>query len=99
MILFIPGLFPFTWKEVQDRTIWGTFLLLGGALGNLTDRLFRGPSFAMGHVVDFIQLPNFAIFNIADSAISVGAGCLVIDAFRESGKRPKGEVERRQHPR
>jgi di/tricarboxylate transporter len=32
MVLFTPGLFPFTWKEVQDRTIWGTFLLLGGAL-------------------------------------------------------------------
>lgn len=32
LILFIPGLFPFKWKEVQDRTIWGTFLLLGGAL-------------------------------------------------------------------
>lgn len=32
MLLFIPGLFPFTWKEVQDRTIWGTFLLLGGAI-------------------------------------------------------------------
>lgn len=32
LLLFIPGLFPFTWKEVQDRTIWGTFLLLGGAL-------------------------------------------------------------------
>ena len=32
LILFIPGLFPFTWKEIQDRTIWGTFLLLGGAL-------------------------------------------------------------------
>jgi signal peptidase II len=44
-------------------------LLLGGALGNLTDRVFRQPSFAMGHVVDFIQLPNFAIFNIADSAV------------------------------
>lgn len=44
-------------------------LLLGGALGNLTDRLFREPSFGMGHVVDFIQLPNFAIFNIADSAV------------------------------
>jgi signal peptidase II len=44
-------------------------LLLGGAFGNLTDRLFREPSFAMGHVVDFIQLPNFAIFNIADSAV------------------------------
>jgi solute carrier family 13 (sodium-dependent dicarboxylate transporter), member 2/3/5 len=32
LVLFTPGLFPFTWKEVQDRTIWGTFLLLGGAL-------------------------------------------------------------------
>ncbi len=32
MLLFIPGLFPFTWKEIQDRTIWGTFLLLGGAI-------------------------------------------------------------------
>jgi signal peptidase II len=50
-------------------------LLLGGALGNLTDRLFREPSFAMGHVVDFIQLPNFAIFNIADSAV---VSCVVI---------------------
>jgi len=32
MLLFIPGLFPFKWKEVQDKTIWGTFLLLGGAI-------------------------------------------------------------------
>lgn len=32
LIIFTPGLFPFTWKEVQDRTIWGTFLLLGGAI-------------------------------------------------------------------
>lgn len=54
-------------------------LLFGGALGNLTDRLFREPSFAMGHVVDFIQLPNFAIFNIADSAVvsSVVIICLL----------------------
>ena len=54
-------------------------LLLGGALGNLTDRLFREPSFGMGHVVDFIQLPNFAIFNIADSAVvsAVAIICLL----------------------
>ena len=32
LVLFIPGLFPFKWKQVQDRTMWGTFLLLGGAL-------------------------------------------------------------------
>lgn len=54
------------------RSVWwsiGLGLLLGGAAGNLTDRLFREPSFGMGHVVDFIAFPNFAIFNIADSAI------------------------------
>lgn len=51
-------------------------MLLGGALGNLTDRLFRQPSFGMGHVVDFIALPNFAIFNVADSSV-VGAVILI----------------------
>jgi signal peptidase II len=53
--------------------------LLGGVLGNLTDRLFREPGFGVGHVVDFIALPNFAIFNIADSAIvgSVILWCLL----------------------
>lgn len=45
-------------------------VLLGGILGNLTDRLFRPPSFAQGYVVDYIQIPfNFPIFNIADIAI------------------------------
>ncbi|MFE4197286.1 signal peptidase II [Paenarthrobacter sp. NPDC056912] len=57
-------------------------LLLGGALGNLTDRLFREPSFAMGHVVDFIQLPNFAIFNIADSAVVSGVAIICILTLR-----------------
>lgn len=46
-------------------------LLLGGTLGNLTDRLFREPSFGEGHVVDFISMPWMlpAIFNVADIAI------------------------------
>ncbi|ABY24211.1 lipoprotein signal peptidase [Renibacterium salmoninarum ATCC 33209] len=53
---------------------WGVALgmVLGGALGNLTDRLFRPPSFGQGHVVDFISLPNFAIFNMADMAVVGG---------------------------
>ena len=45
--------------------------LLGGALGNLTDRLLRPPGFGVGEVVDFIALPRFAVFNVADSAIVV----------------------------
>ncbi|WP_082357775.1 MULTISPECIES: signal peptidase II [Arthrobacter] len=56
-------------------SVWwaiGMGLLLGGALGNLTDRLFRPPSFGMGHVVDFISFPNFAIFNMADMGVVGG---------------------------
>lgn len=52
-------------------------LVLGGALGNLTDRLLREPGFAMGHVVDFIAVPRFAIFNVADCGVVVGV-CLVV---------------------
>lgn len=60
-------------------------LLLGGALGNLTDRVFREPSFAMGHVVDFIQLPNFAIFNIADSAVVSAVAIICILTLKGIG--------------
>lgn len=52
-------------------TAWAATLglLLGGVLGNLTDRLSRPPGFGVGHVVDFLQLPYWPIFNIADSSI------------------------------
>ncbi|MCX6444622.1 MAG: signal peptidase II [Actinobacteria bacterium] len=48
-------------------------LLLGGVLGNLTDRIFRDPSFLSGNVIDFIQIPYWPVFNVADSAIVVAA--------------------------
>ena len=51
----------------------GLGLLLAGILGNLTDRLIRPPGVARGHVVDFLQLPNFAIFNVADMCITFAA--------------------------
>ena len=51
-------------------------MLLGGALGNLMDRLFRAPGFARGHVVDFLELPNWPVFNLADSFI-VSAAVLI----------------------
>lgn len=56
--------------------------LLGGALGNLTDRVFRSPGLFRGHVVDYIQMPPFGIFNIADIAISFSAIALVVLAIR-----------------
>jgi signal peptidase II len=57
-------------------------LVLGGALGNLGDRLFRAPGPFLGHVVDMISLfapygDKFAVFNIADSCLSVGV-CLAV---------------------
>ena len=52
--------------------------LLAGVLGNLTDRLFREPGFGRGHVVDFISVPHFAIFNIADSCICVSIAVIAV---------------------
>jgi signal peptidase II len=57
-------------------------LLLGGALGNLLDRLFRAPGVGRGAVVDFISLPHFATFNVADSGITVGAALAVLLSLR-----------------
>ena len=57
-------------------------LVLGGALGNLTDRVFRAPGFLRGHVVDFLQLPNWPIFNVADMCINVAAVLIVVQAVR-----------------
>ncbi len=67
-------------------------LLLGGALGNLTDRILRAPGIFRGWVVDFIQLPHWPIFNLADSAICVGGALMVLLAFR--GLHPDGTDER-----
>lgn len=51
-------------------------LVLGGALGNLTDRLFRSPGFMRGHVIDFLHLKNWPVFNLADTAFCI-AGAIV----------------------
>ncbi len=56
--------------------------LLGGALGNLIDRLTRQPGVGRGFVVDFIQLPHWPVFNVADMSIVGSAVLMVILAFR-----------------
>ncbi len=64
----------------------GLGLVLAGALGNLTDRIFRAPGVFQGHVVDFFSVfaPNgdvFPVFNVADSGITVGGVLIVIMAM------------------
>lgn len=75
-IIVATGLIIFARKVVEPRWVMGFGILLGGVLGNLIDRIFRAPTFLQGHVVDFIQLPNWPIFNIADIAIT-SAGALI----------------------
>lgn len=74
----------------------GLGLILGGAAGNLGDRLFRAPGPLRGHVVDFVSLfaPDgsvWPVFNVADSAICLGAGLLMLMAVlgrNYDGSRP-----------
>jgi signal peptidase II len=57
-------------------------LILGGAIGNLIDRLARSPGFLRGEVVDFVDVGRFPVFNVADSAITIGAVLLFVAVLR-----------------
>lgn len=87
-------------------------LLLGGAAGNLVDRLMRAPGPLRGHVVDWIELPHWPVFNLADIAIVGGGAMAVVLAVRgipmsgvedatEHGRRPEhaGEAEHAEDAR
>ena len=60
----------------------GLGLVLGGAAGNLLDRIFRGDGFLDGAVVDWIDPSFFPTFNVADSAITIGVAVLLVGAMR-----------------
>jgi signal peptidase II len=81
-------------RRLGDR-LWafGLGCLLGGVLGNLTDRIFREPGPLRGHVVDFLQLPSWPVFNVADICINVAAGVIILQAIR--GVSHTGEREAR----
>ena len=57
-------------------------LAMGGILGNLVDRIFREPAVFRGHVIDWLQIPNWPVFNIADSAIVAAAAISMILSLR-----------------
>jgi signal peptidase II len=72
-----------TSRRIQSLA-WAVTLgmLLGGATGNLTDRLLRAPGPFRGYVVDWIQLPHWPVFNVADSCIVCGGLLAVLLAVR-----------------
>lgn len=80
-LVFVLAVLVFA-SKVHDRwSAVGLALMAGGALGNVIDRLFRAPGFFIGHVVDFISVGDFAVFNLADSAITCGVVVFVIGMF------------------
>jgi signal peptidase II len=70
------GIVVYARRAQSTAAIWLFGIGLGGALGNLIDRLFRAPGFGRGHVVDFINYGNQFVGNVADIAI-VGAAIAV----------------------
>ncbi len=80
--LLVSAVIVATSPKVESNTsAIGLGLILGGALGNLTDRIIRGPGVS-GRVVDFIDLRIWPVFNLADSAIVIGAFLVALAAFR-----------------
>ncbi|WP_139981053.1 signal peptidase II [Nocardioides litoris] len=84
-------------RRIGDR-VWAVALglLLAGVVGNLTDRLLRDPGFLRGHVVDFLRLPNWPVFNVADICINIAAGLIIVQALR--GVRLDGTRDRDHEP-
>lgn len=72
------------WRGVDSRAWqWTIGMLLGGAIGNVIDRLVREPGFGRGHVVDFIDYFGWFVGNVADIAIVVGAALVALWSVRD----------------
>ena len=83
-------------NEASRISTVGMGLLIGGAAGNLIDRLFRGDGgFLRGAVVDFIDLQWFPIFNIADIAVNVGAALLILGSILSARSHRRDEANER----
>ncbi|GAA4195477.1 hypothetical protein GCM10022219_20520 [Microbacterium oryzae] len=73
----------------------GLAFILGGAFGNLVDRLFAPPSFGRGHVIDFLAYCDLFIGNLADVALGIGGAVLVLDLLRKSSRTRRAAPARR----
>ena len=84
-VLAVLALAVTTWFALRAGTrMWSVALgiLAAGIAGNLTDRIFRAPQGFSGHVVDFLELPHWPIFNVADICINLAALLILVLAWR-----------------
>ncbi len=90
LAIIVIGVIIYYYPRVSPEDWWlklAMGLQLGGAVGNLIDRL------TLGQVTDFISLSTFPVFNVADSAITIGTCILLLGVYlkeRQSGKQAKG---------
>ncbi len=80
-MLIVVGLLMSLRRDANRLTDIAVGLIVGGAIGNVLDRLFRSPGWLRGGVVDFIDFQWFPIFNIADMGITIGGALLVLTAW------------------
>lgn len=86
--VLVAGAILYYFPQVSSRNWWvrlALILQMGGAIGNLIDRLLQGP------VTDFISIGSFPVFNVADSSISIGVAILVVSMLVE--ERQKVEIQ------
>lgn len=87
------------WRQVFKRNAFTPTtsitlaLIIAGATGNIIDRI------RFGYVIDFISIWKFAVFNIADAAITIGIGIIIVrDIINERRKGHQAPVQKQQHP-
>jgi signal peptidase II len=69
-------------KTTDTVLVVALTLVLGGAFGNLVDRFARAPGFLRGHVVDFVSVGWWPVFNVADSCVTIGGILLIVRSLR-----------------
>ena len=92
-LIVVVGLLISLRKGAGTLGMIGVGLVVGGAVGNLTDRLFRGDGWLRGAVVDFVDFQWFPVFNVADVAVNVGAGLLILGSVLNARRQPAEHVE------
>jgi signal peptidase II len=90
-LLAIAGIFIFTKSLTSLPWAMALGLLLGGILGNLSDRLCRSPYFLRGAVVDWIRLPHWPVFNVADTSIVISAAAIALLVLRNVKPRSRDD--------
>jgi signal peptidase II len=80
-------------KSLTSR-LWGVAFgfLLGGICGNLTDRVFRAPYLLHGRVIDWIRLPHWPVFNLADTSIVISAAIIAIALINDVKPRSRNDI-------